>query len=137
MLLRKLTKIVHQQPSRIDPIWAVMPDLRYQSVEHGSTRLRFHSSQVVNPRARGRVAEDVTTSTMIQEARYWPEDRALELSFVGGRRYLYLGVPLNTAKAFQTAPSKGAYFNERIKGRYRCHELASAAAPRRRRAVND
>ena len=74
---------------------------------------------------------------MIQEARYWPEDGALELSFVGGRRYLYLGVPVKAAEGFQAAASKGAYFNREIKGRYRCHELASAAVPRRRRAAND
>lgn len=79
----------------------------------------------------------MTTSTLIREARYWPEDRALELCFAGGRRYLYLSVPEQVAEDFQQAGSKGAFFNGRIKGRFTCHELASQATPRRRRAAND
>lgn len=77
------------------------------------------------------------TSSLIREARYWPEERALELCFAAGRRYLYLGVPPAVARDFQSAASKGTYFNQRIKGRFTCHELASQAVPRRRRAAND
>lgn len=79
----------------------------------------------------------VTTSTLIREARYWPEERALELCFAGGRRYLYLGVPGEVAQGFQQASSKGAFFNGRIRGHFTCRELASDAAPRHRRAAND
>jgi hypothetical protein len=46
-------------------------------------------------------------------------------------------VPRELASEFQQASSKGAFFNGRIKGRFTCHELASAAVPRRRRAAND
>ena len=79
----------------------------------------------------------MTTSTLIRGARYWPDERALELCFAGGRRYIYLGVPGVIAREFQEASSKGTFFNRRIKGRFTCHELASEVAPRRRRAAND
>ena len=79
----------------------------------------------------------MSSSTLISAARYWPDDRALELCFTGGRRYLYLGVPQTVADAFTRSASKGRFFNEAIKGRFSCHELASEAVPRRRRAAND
>lgn len=79
----------------------------------------------------------MSSSTLISAARYWPDDRALELCFTGGRRYLYLGVPQTVADAFTRSTSKGRFFNEAIKGRFSCHELASEAVPRRRRAAND
>jgi hypothetical protein len=76
-------------------------------------------------------------SSLIRDARYWPEERALELCFATGRRFLYLGVPPLLAHDFVEAPSKGRFFNQAIKGQFLCHELASPAAPRRRRAAND
>jgi hypothetical protein len=79
----------------------------------------------------------MTHSSLIRAARYWPDDRALELCLAGGRRYLYLGVPIAVAQAFQSAESMGQYFNDRIKGRFTCHELAIEHAGRRKRAVND
>ncbi|WP_205479402.1 KTSC domain-containing protein [Sphingomonas arenae] len=62
-------------------------------------------------------------SSLIRGARYWPETQALELCLVGGRRYLYLGVPQRLADEFQRARSKGNFFNLRIKGRFDCHPL--------------
>lgn len=79
----------------------------------------------------------MSSSTLIRAARYWPDERALELCFTGGRRYLYLGVPTGVAEAFTRSGSKGRFFNDEIKGRFTCHELASEAVPRRRRAAND
>ena len=77
-------------------------------------------------------------SSVIRDARYWPDERALELCFATGRRFLYLGVPAPVADGFVAAPSKGRFFNQAIKGRFVCHELASPAAPRRRhRPAND
>ncbi len=67
-------------------------------------------------------------SSVIVRANYWPDERALELSFTSGRRYLYLGVPATVAEAFAAAESKGDYFNRSIKGRFACHELASRRA---------
>lgn len=79
----------------------------------------------------------MSISTLISAARYWPEERALELCLAGGRRYLYLGVPRAVADAFTRSTSKGRFFNEQIKGRFVCHELASDPQPHRRRAAND
>lgn len=62
-------------------------------------------------------------SSLVRAARYDPDERALELCFAGGRRYLYLGVPAAVADAFQRSPSKGGFFNASIKGRFVCYEL--------------
>ena len=67
-------------------------------------------------------------SSLITQANYWPDERALELSFTSGRRCLYLGVPADVAEAFAAADSKGDHFNRAIKGRYPCHELARRRA---------
>lgn len=75
-------------------------------------------------------------SSLIRGARYWPEHKALELCLAGGRRYLYLGVPAQTAEEFAAADSKGAFFNHAIRGRFDCHPLRDAPQ-QRRRAVND
>lgn len=79
----------------------------------------------------------VMDSSLIRGARYWPEHKALELCLAGGRRYLYLGVPADTAEAFSRAESKGSFFNRAIRGRFDCHALLSEQEERRRRAVND
>lgn len=76
-------------------------------------------------------------SSLIRGARYWPEHKALELCLAGGRRYLYLGVPVDTAEAFARAESKGSFFNRAIRGRFDCHVLLNEHEERRRRAVND
>ena len=62
-------------------------------------------------------------SSLVRAAHYYPDERALELTFAGGRRYLYLGVPPSLADAFQQSESKGGFFNRSIKGRFICHEL--------------
>ena len=59
----------------------------------------------------------------------------MEICFASGRRYLYLGVPMNVAEDFSRSPSKGGFFNRAIKGRYDCHPLRDEE--RGRRAVND
>ena len=77
-------------------------------------------------------------SSLIRGARYWPDTQALELCFAGGRRYLYVGVPLDVAERFQHAPSKGRFFNTQIKGRFDCHPLRDGASRiRTARAAND
>lgn len=70
----------------------------------------------------------MVASSVITRANYWPDERAMELSFTTGRRYLYLGVPPDVAEAFAAAASKGDYFNRAIKGRFACHELARSRA---------
>nr|WP_314442149.1 KTSC domain-containing protein [uncultured Sphingomonas sp.] len=74
-------------------------------------------------------------SSLIREALYWPEHRALELCLATGRRYLYLGVPADVAEGFASARSKGAFFNSAIRGRFDCHPLRDEEPARC--AVND
>ena len=74
-------------------------------------------------------------SSLINGALYWPEHRALELCLASGRRYLYLGVPAEVAEGFAEGPSKGAYFNRAIRGRFDCHPLRDQKPTPR--AVND
>ena len=62
-------------------------------------------------------------STVIRRFDYRPETRELEVLFVTGRRYLYADVPPEEVEAFRAAFAKGAYFNRRIRDRYRHREL--------------
>lgn len=68
-------------------------------------------------------------SAVIDGAWYLPERRELDLLLVGGRHYRYSGVPLDVARGFGAAPSKGGYYNQWIRNRFPCRELG----PQRRR----
>jgi len=65
-------------------------------------------------------------STIIRRFDYRPEQRALEVLFTTGRRYLYQDVPPEAAAAFRAAFSKGRHFNAGIRGRYPYKELEPA-----------
>ncbi len=62
-------------------------------------------------------------STAILAAHYRPDDQALDLTFVTGRRYRYFAVPPAVAEGFAAARSKGAYFNRRIRDRFDFAEI--------------
>ena len=48
----------------------------------------------------------------------------LDIQFRGsGRWYRYFEVPARVCDAFRAAPSKGRFFNARIRDRYPCTEL--------------
>ena len=64
-------------------------------------------------------------STVIRRFDYSPERRELMVEFVTGRRYVYLEVPEEEARAMRGAFAKGRYFNARIRDNYRFRELAS------------
>lgn len=64
-------------------------------------------------------------STVIRSIAYDPEERALDVVFTTGRRYLFHDVPPEAAEAFRAARIKGRHFNSRIRGRY----LFSEAPP--------
>ncbi len=55
---------------------------------------------------------------------YEPARRELDIQFVSGRVYRYFGVPPQAHEALMRAPSKGRYFNARIRDRYRFRRLA-------------
>ena len=54
-----------------------------------------------------------------------PDTGTVEIRYKGGDRYSYFEVPEHVYLALFTAPSAGAYVNERIKPFYRC-ELEQA-----------
>ena len=62
-------------------------------------------------------------STVIRRFAYDPANRALDVTFVTGRRYRYQAVPAAVAADFRGAFAKGRYFNSRIRDRYACVEL--------------
>lgn len=58
-------------------------------------------------------------STAIRRIAYLAQDRELDVTFVGsGNTYTYIGVEPEIHEEFRRAPSKGRFFNTRIKDRY-------------------
>jgi hypothetical protein len=64
-------------------------------------------------------------STVIRRFACRPDSRELEVTFVTGRRYIYMEVPTDVAADFRAAFSKGIYFNRYISNRYVCRELVA------------
>jgi hypothetical protein len=64
-------------------------------------------------------------STAIRNLFYVPAKRELWVTFVSGRRYVYADVPSDVFDAFNTASSRGAFFNHKIRDRYACREVAT------------
>jgi hypothetical protein len=58
-------------------------------------------------------------STVIAAFDYDASACRLDVRFVSGRRYSYHGVPPEVAADMRAAFSKGVYFNEHIRDRYR------------------
>ena len=50
------------------------------------------------------------------------------MTFVTGRRYLYLDVPSQIAADFRAAFSKGVYFNRYVRDCFGCRELPAETA---------
>lgn len=67
-----------------------------------------------------------TPSTAITDIEYDPERTRLTVTFITGRAYDYYDVPLDVAADFQSASSKGAFFNTRIRDRYRYEKITPA-----------
>jgi hypothetical protein len=65
-------------------------------------------------------------STVIRRFAYDPQAKALDVTFVTGRRYRYFAVPAQVAGAFGEAESKGGFFNAEIRDHYAFEELARA-----------
>lgn len=60
------------------------------------------------------------SSSLIVRVAYDEEARILKLWFRDGGPYLYFEVPKSVYEALCRAASAGRYFNECVKGRYRC-----------------
>jgi hypothetical protein len=57
-------------------------------------------------------------SSVIRTFDYDPADQRLDVLFVSGKRYSYLGVPQELAQRMREAFSKGVFFNRHIRGRF-------------------
>lgn len=66
-------------------------------------------------------------STVIREASYDDTAKEMRVTFTSGRIYIYSGIAGTIYDAFCKAPSKGAFFNIAIRGRYHFREVTSPA----------
>ena len=57
-------------------------------------------------------------SSVIRSFDYDVTDHRLDIEFVSGRRYSYLGVPESEVDVMRRVASKGGFFNRRIRDRY-------------------
>ena len=62
-------------------------------------------------------------SSVIATFDYDEPARRLNIRFVSGRRYAYHDVPAEVATRMRAAVSKGSFFNEEIRDRYRYTRL--------------
>jgi lysyl-tRNA synthetase class 2 len=62
-------------------------------------------------------------STAIRDRSYDAGTRRLTVTFVTGRIYVYEDVPPSVAADFDSASSKGRYFNAHIREHYRYREI--------------
>lgn len=54
-------------------------------------------------------------SSNVAEVGYDPETKTLEVAFIEGSVYQYLGVPESVYNGLMVAPSVGRYFNVKVK----------------------
>jgi hypothetical protein len=62
-------------------------------------------------------------STAIRRLFYDSAKSELRVTFVSGRRYVYADVPAEVFEAFNTAESRGTFFNHEIRDRYDYREI--------------
>jgi lysyl-tRNA synthetase class 2 len=60
----------------------------------------------------------IRSSSVIAWVEYRKPARILEVGFKQGRRYSYYGVPEAEYQGLLDSPSKGAYYNTRIRDHY-------------------
>ncbi len=65
-------------------------------------------------------------SSAIADIAYNQDSKRLTVTFVTGRIYEYVDVPSDVASSFQSASSKGTFFNAYVRDRYDFRELTSA-----------
>lgn len=62
-------------------------------------------------------------SSTLASVLYRPTHRQLELEFRSGEIYRYLDVPPHAYNELLAAPSKGFYFNSKIRKQFTFHQL--------------
>jgi len=76
----------------------------------------------------------MAASSVIRHIHYKPDLAELSVWFAGsGRRYKFFDVPQQLYEGFRDAPSRGRFFNEFIRGRFRSEFVSDP--PGRRRYV--
>lgn len=70
-----------------------------------------------------RLRHVVVNSTSIATIGFNQTRGVLEIQFVNGRRYRYVGVPKPIQQRFLRASSRGKFYHEFIRGQYRCTEI--------------
>jgi len=68
------------------------------------------------------------SSNAVADIRYDRVRERLTVTFVTGRIYEYVDVPVEVAASFQSAFSKGTFFNTYIRDRYDFREVMPARA---------
>ncbi len=63
------------------------------------------------------------SSTNIRSIGYDPKSQTLEVEFNSGRLYQYTGVPEALFERFMKAPSKGKFFAQYVRDRFRTRKL--------------
>lgn len=66
---------------------------------------------------------------MIDRIVFDDEAKTLAVSFHSSRRYLYHGVPRAIYEAFGKAQSAGQFFNDCVKGHFRCEPIGRRFLP--------
>jgi hypothetical protein len=67
-------------------------------------------------------------SKVIADIEYDRKSQGLRVTFVTGRIFEYVDVPVEVAASFQSAFSKGTFFNGYIRDRYDFREIMPARA---------
>jgi hypothetical protein len=70
-----------------------------------------------------------TRTVGIRDAAYVPERRELRITFTSGRTFAYGGVPQGLYDAFMQSPSRTAFFNIAIRGRFQFREIEPQTPP--------
>ncbi|MEA2888037.1 MAG: hypothetical protein QOD11_2397 [Bradyrhizobium sp.] len=63
-------------------------------------------------------------SSVIRSFSYSAKTSELSITFVSGRRYVYIDVPQDVLDAFKAATSKGTFFNHEIRDCYNCFQAS-------------
>lgn len=62
-------------------------------------------------------------STNLKSVGFDPTSLVLEVEFHSGRIYEYLDVPKNKHASLMSATSKGTYFSQQIRDKYKCRRI--------------
>ena len=65
----------------------------------------------------------MSKSSLIQRAVYDAAKQTLAVTFTTGRSYLFFGIAGDLYAEFMTAPSRGQFFNWRVRDQFEFREL--------------